>query len=1493
MVSCPNINSQEWKDLVKEVGENVAYVEWNKRELAGNTWNEVDLTKEKTESSFMLSKSKNALIEEAAKETTIQLTSSSAELFKYRVVQKGKVVGELNLENDGVYATAINTKINGKPGTGHAAYMLASVEMAKLGLQLRSDSIEKRMTTPAIKMWERFMDAGWAEEAGDHFVFTKYSENNKPVTAGTFQEKALKLAAAWNMSTKGFINSPASNLDYLKQDIAKLNLVGVTAHVTSTGSMYIKRDGKKYNPFKSTTAQKTSKSNAEVNQELRSILLEFLDKLGVTVKDQQVVLKSGDSNAETEFLKKAGKIVDIIIRIAQGKEFNDTLAEETAHVFVELLGENHPMLQEMFELITETEIYQEVLAEYGSDINYKDNPYKLKSEAVGKLLASYLLKQFETVKTKSSPTIFSKLKELVDMILKLFKTVNHDTFTQRLDRVFETAATQILNKDITGLSKDNAKAGLFAQKTGAEYHEQERARDYKFRSEQPLEEKIVSEWKNQIDRLQKQLTPNREADNIFIQGEISKLNERIRGFGTANSGNRLDHLVQYANTDLNEIESMLAKFNQFDAREAARFYLMANQYLEGWKILNRSVDFSGGVLGEEVENTLQAQYQKVSGRAELLQNRLIEIYKEEYNRRLSGTKGVEDFFVEFVDTNFFESQFLNISVSKIPLVQKIYDIVQKANYLAHENTIETNKKIEFETKQLKKWAKDNGISDNELWKIFQQLDSEGKATGNYIHEVSQEFYETKAKLYKEWRKAIDAGNKSLATQKKNAYRRWLNKNTTKRVDKERWEAAKEAIKLRYTDVNGVLDKAAYDKWYRGYEPDGAGDNSDHYIIREPKVDLWPDSRFARIQNTPQLLQYYNFFTELLTERKNALPYNPRLRVPNYLPELYKKGIKEGLSVGNIMQSAGNAVWKTFSAPLPASESSKSEDPTTGMPEKTIPVYMLSGQIKPENKDNNLENILKAFSGMSYLYEQRSQVEPDLLVLRNLFGEVAEQLSNTPQGNINTSRFYEKRKGQSRNTMAALDYFLDASLYDTKTNDPDASKTLTKTIKDPITGKEKIQGFSFTRLAEFLIHWTRRKGMGFNAFAATANLFFGILSTHIESNAEQHFNQHQSNQALMKMLNVALGGKLNAEGKKILLLMDKFDVMKDYMDVSSEGSLINTKKIDKLLFALQGVTENFIYGHTFLSILFNQKITDKYNKERNLYEAYKLVDGELVWDTEEFGAEEFKEKSEQKYQLRQKIERITEDLHGDYNSLNPKLINKTVLGRILMVFRNWLPQGLHTRFASERVESRFGEDFVKKGRLLSYGAYFNKSPEGKRLGIVNLLKDMTLELSKQIINSITFGKETVDFKAFENLTEVDKANMKKNIAALRFTLMLMAVGVIIKGLTIDDDDDNEQSLAKFLLMSIYRVETDLTFYLNPNAQQIILNDFVPLAGTIGDIIEIGDATVRLISGDDIIESGPNAGRSNFIRQTNQAIPMLAQIQRLYELNGMNIEGRKSY
>jgi hypothetical protein len=192
--------------------------------------------------------------------------------------------------------------------------------------------------------------------------------------------------------------------------------------------------------------QLTSNAQKAANKELDAKVQAFLEKIGVSIQSVNEI-RDRDGNIVNGIAK--ANMLNKIIQVVEGRAAVDTLPEEAAHFFVEMLGEGHPLYKEMFSKINNYDVYKATLEEYKDRKEYKNsdgtvNIDKIKKEAIGKLIAEHIIRMEPGAESES------KLVAAINWWQKLWEYVK--SFFQDIEEnPFEEAATKILMGDTSDL----------------------------------------------------------------------------------------------------------------------------------------------------------------------------------------------------------------------------------------------------------------------------------------------------------------------------------------------------------------------------------------------------------------------------------------------------------------------------------------------------------------------------------------------------------------------------------------------------------------------------------------------------------------------------------------------------------------------------------------------------------------------------------------------------------------------------------------------------------------------------------------------------------------------------------------------------------------------------------------------------------------------------------------------------------------------------------
>lgn len=464
----------------------------------------------------------------------------------------------------------------------------------------------------------------------------------------------------------------------------------------------------------------------------------------------------------------------------------------------------------------------------------------------------------------------------------------------------------------------------------------------------------------------------------------------------------------------------------------------------------------------------------------------------------------------------------------------------------------------------------------------------------------------------------------------------------------------------------------------------------------------------------------------------------------------------------------------------------------------------------------------------------------------------------------------------------------------------------------------------SKVGDMILKYIQLKGMGWNVFAAGSNIGFGILSNTIEASDGRNYSMKSFRRAMALTLNsVARNATfnrwdgINGQAKKIRALMNYFDTLKESKNeiYRFDGAASLFKKVGKGFewlkpFNLQSRSEYINQAPVMIAMMMETKVKVD-GKEMSVWDAYSVnEEGDPVFpkgtDFESvFNREDYEKLSEERkaelneigeFKLKQRIDKMIKLNHGNYDPDTPLAGKRKIFGRMLMQFRTWALQGFHERFGKYKVDTqlidrRTGAEFLeRKGRYRSYLAYYKSSS-----GIVGGMKD-TFNLVYQLLRKAAWQKTTfqgmADEGEREGFTDVDAANMRKNMTEIMLWLMLLATTLLMK-LGSDDDDDDDKKLAYFFLINqVGRINTDIWFYTSPLAFERLTRNAIPAFSLVTDAAKVGQDIIRIIGGgEDILQSGPNKGKSRLLRDLGRIAPGTVQLGKLRSATAQEFKKEK--
>lgn len=193
-----------------------------------------------------------------------------------------------------------------------------------------------------------------------------------------------------------------------------------------------------------TSYQLTGTESSKASPETIKVVKEWLDRIGFNIKGlDNIYDKDGnivEANAAVDMLSK-------VISVVNGKE-DVALPEEAMHIVTRILKEQSPgIYKEMMNKISTYHILTDVIRDYKDNKEYqledgKPNIPKLKEEAIGKVLAEYVIANKEGWTEK--PELIERAQSWWERIKEIFKAL----FTKAQLNPFDTISKEFLKGKI-------------------------------------------------------------------------------------------------------------------------------------------------------------------------------------------------------------------------------------------------------------------------------------------------------------------------------------------------------------------------------------------------------------------------------------------------------------------------------------------------------------------------------------------------------------------------------------------------------------------------------------------------------------------------------------------------------------------------------------------------------------------------------------------------------------------------------------------------------------------------------------------------------------------------------------------------------------------------------------------------------------------------------------------------------------------------------------
>ena len=1010
---------------------------------------------------------------------------------------------------------------------------------------------------------------------------------------------------------------------------------------------------------------------------------------------------------------------------------SNILAEEWGHFVVDAVKDS-PLRDRMLNSLRNEEVLQRVL---GSEYDRYNEVYKgdidlMAKEALGKMMAQ-VLNNYDP--TAPNDRLFERYK---NSILDFFSRRDIDEIDEIINKVREQVyefTTNVFNgKYQLNISSRDYNKRLFnlGNDVSRDYNilkriiQQERKRlaiygkGAKATAKEREEKRGSFDEKQKlfIDKLSNDLENHRELEGIYTY-----LTEAIR-------------ILRQLSDKLDTVHNSQTSWkDKFSTLRSIRDYMSSyGSIMEELRQEMYKARQEGDIRFKE---KLQESLDEFSGLLAGLGSDWAEVSKDEFARFLTPFKGESiSMSIRGERKQYNIRELLDYIEKDISVVERwtdamadstdpilrIYDsLVKDQKSKARYNTINNEKEILMHSKKLE----DAGVKNTNF---MYEKTSDGKITGNFVTRYNWgDYFAALSKYAKSLPKDMEREEKSILIS--------------------RWKRAN-------TDRNGN----PIEKYYN------------------PQYDA--------IQRNAAMKEYYDFMINLKRNLDYRLP--ARYVRFNKAPQIRRDFLERVMGKGNKFQY----LWESFKDNLVRREDDTEfayvRQDFEGNQIYNLPIYYTRPLKDKNDLSTDCTSTMIAYAAMANDYAAMNDVIDALETGRTILSErrVAQTRGNKIMREIlNKVPSNLTKKGDVANFMARLNDFMLMQVYGEQMKDE--GTVLGVDVGKAVNMLNKLQSYGTTALS---------------VLTGTANLAQNIVISNIEAISGQFFNKSELAKAdweytkLLPQYLSEIGNRIQTS--KMALFAEKFNVLQDYkqhvkgVDWDRKTWFSRFFKEDTLWFTTSA-GDHYTQMRTGLALAMRLKLQDKDGKPISLYDALEVQ--YLDEAHPEYGANLVIKKgvtdqdgkavgNDYLTSVTRKIRGINNKLYGIYNQEDKNALQSRAVGRLLMMYRNWMRPLWLKRYGVERYNYDTGT-----------------FEEGYYRTLWNFMNTLRKDLKKGELDIV---------KQWHNLDGAQKSNIYRGLAEIATFLSLMGIIATLKG--VPDDDDKDNWLTEYVTYSIVRLKADL-------------------------------------------------------------------------------------
>lgn len=1090
-------------------------------------------------------------------------------------------------------------------------------------------------------------------------------------------------------------------------------------------------------PIRLATQEEINKTafNVGLNKRLEKILSSWNIGIGALSKLEEKLNMSGV--ADLELASTASNGIKEVIRLAKGIKGQQALPEEFAHFAVAAISDN-PLKQRALNVLKDRVVLERILGDEYADYSklYNGNLDLLAEEALGKLVA----------KTLNDENVFIENKNLFNRYLTSLKNFFGQHETDEID-----AAINATMKDVYELT-NNIVNNRYQFKTSNIKHKAKLAHlEENVNRDDKILERIIEQ---ELKRLK--IYGTKEEFNATQTAFIKDLKDKIALHQS------LEGIYSYIKNSLGVLKSLSARLAKVETGEnltpQEKFNTLRNirNYVSSYGVILTEIQEEMGKARRRQDDRFVSKLKPLlKDNIDLLGELSSDFYvvaKDEFTNfikpfvgeglaiTLGKDKGkvyTAEELIESMDSDIsiFDRFLDSMADSSDPILQ-IYDqLVKKQKALARLDTIKFQKEIMRKTRELEL----SGVKDTSF---MYERDEDGNLTGYFVqktwwskfHKARNAFFEKLNEKYGDNYSYLDA------TARNAEIRAWYDANTTK-------------------DSKGMI------------VPNSTYDNP----------------AFKDIERNKAMLEYHNYIMDVKSKYDAVLPNANVNKAPQIRRDFVERMVKS--------KNKGKYFWESMKDSLVRREDETDLfDKTTlmdfeGKEVMRLPIYYTRNLEDMSDLSTDVASSMIAYVSMVNDFDKMNEVidalEVGKLVLeQRKVTQTSGDKSKVEKFNIlgHEIRNVLNKKGDSNRFMQKLNTFMEMQVYGMQ-------------IKDEGTfGKSKVDR---AKAANFLNKLTSYSTTALSLLTGTANAVQNITMSSIEAASGRYFNRKELLFA-DKGYTLALPAFLGEIGSriktnKLSLFGELFNVNQDYKqhvkDVNFNRKNIASRLINEnALFFTTQAGDHYTQNRVAIALAKRMPMLDN-GKASNLWDVLEVVP--LDKDKPELGAELKVKKGATKTDgtefntddiiaFSNKIRAIENRLYGIYNSEDKNALQQVSLGRLALLYRNWMRPLWLARFGKGKYDFDLGD--YTEGHFITMGRFLSQTIKNLKESEFHIMKD------------------------FDKLSDIEKANIKKGLREVATYWTLYVMVALMHGL--GEDDDKKPWALRLASYTALRLKTDM-------------------------------------------------------------------------------------